>query len=377
MKISVKMIDTAFSGQRCYTHARGAFAPDGFGVITTQPLRLSGSDIFYGVHVLKTSDGGESWSDIMPCKNLGRQSLADGSERVIADGTPFYHKKSGKILLIGTEVFYENDEAAGPRESRALYSIYDRESGEFSELRTFELPQLGDEYFCCVCGSTQCFEEESGDILLPVMHYSLRTAENLWQGFISSSVIRAGFDGERLYFKEIGAPLTLNIPRGLYEPSIMRFGGKYYLCMRGDTDGYIASSSDGLNFGEPRALVFDDGESVGNYNTQQHWIRLQDKLFLVYTRRGANNDHVFRHRAPLFIAEVDTEKLCLIRHTERVAVECRGARLGNFGCAEVGENLARVIVSEWMQGPNGGGESYKECMKYGSNNSIFISEISL
>ena len=33
------------------------------------------------------------------------------------------------------------------------------------------------------------------------------------------------------------------------------------------------------------------------------------KLWLVYTRRAGNNDHVFRHRAPLFVAEFDTDKL--------------------------------------------------------------------
>ena len=37
-------------------------------------------------------------------------------------------------------------------------------------------------------------------------------------------------------------------------------------------------------------------------------MKLKDKLFLIYTRRGLNNDHVFRHRAPLVMAEFDEEK---------------------------------------------------------------------
>ena len=53
-------------------------------------------------------------------------------------------------------------------------------------------------------------------------------------------------------------------------------------------------------------------------------------MFLVYTRKGANNDHVFRHRAPLFIAQVDPGEAALIRSTERILVPERGARLGNF-----------------------------------------------
>ena len=47
MKIELQRIATGFQGEFCYTHARGAAAPDGRAVITTQPLRLTGSDIFY------------------------------------------------------------------------------------------------------------------------------------------------------------------------------------------------------------------------------------------------------------------------------------------------------------------------------------------
>ena len=47
MNISVSKISTSFKGDYCFTHARAAFRPDGFGILTTQPLRLSGSDIFF------------------------------------------------------------------------------------------------------------------------------------------------------------------------------------------------------------------------------------------------------------------------------------------------------------------------------------------
>jgi len=112
---------------------------------------------------------------------------------------------------------------------------------------------------------------------------------------------------------------------------------------------------------------FDDGRDLGNYNTQQHWVTHSNGLFLVYTRRGANNDHVFRHRAPLFMAQVDPEKLCVIRETEQILVPERGARLGNFGVTDVSENETWVTVSEWMQ-PHG-------VEKYGSDGSVFIARI--
>jgi len=66
----------------------------------------------------------------------------------------------------------------------------------------------------------------------------------------------------------------------------------------------------------------DDGGELGSYNTQTHWLTLGDRLYLVYTRRGANNDHIPRHRAPLFIARFDPDRPCVIRDSERIAVIC-------------------------------------------------------
>jgi len=67
----------------------------------------------------------------------------------------------------------------------------------------------------------------------------------------------------------------------------------------------VTSGTDGLHFDPPKPWKFDDGADLGSYNTQAHWAQHGDKLYLVYTRKGAKNDHVFRHRAPLFMAEVD------------------------------------------------------------------------
>ena len=108
-------------------------------------------------------------------------------------------------------------------------------------------------------------------------------------------------------------------------------------------------------------------QPLGNYNTQQHWVTHSEGLFLVYTRRGANNDHVFRHRAPLFMAQVDPERLAVLRETERILVPERGARLGNFGVTQVSPDETWVTVAEWMQ-PKG-------CEKYGSDGSVWVARI--
>ena len=67
------------------------------------------------------------------------------------------------------------------------------------------------------------------------------------------------------------------------------------------------------------------------------------------------------------MAQVDTEKLAVIRDTEVILVPERGARLGNFGITEVSPKETWVTVSEWMQ-PEG-------VEQYGSDGSVYVAKI--
>ena len=147
------------------------------------------------------------------------------------------------------------------------------------------------------------------------------------------------------------------------------------MTLRSDEFGAVAKSADGLHYTDLQLWKWDDGSLVDTYNTQQHWLTLEDELYLVYTRRGADNDHVFRHRAPLFIAEFDPERMCVIRATERIAVPERGARLGNFGCFSVSDSESYVIAAEWMQTTEPDCFNRRRCMEYGSDHSIFVAKI--
>jgi hypothetical protein len=189
------------------------------------------------------------------------------------------------------------------------------------------------------------------------------------------TVAHCGFDGKKLSLQKHGNELAVaDKTRGLHEPSLTRFGGEYFLTIRNDQRGYVTRSKDGLNYEPIQTWKFDDGADLGNYNTQQHWVTHSDGLFLVYTRRGAKNDHVFRHRAPLFMAQVDPQRLRVIRRTERILVPERGARLGNFGVTHVSADETWVTVSEWMQtwGPN---YILPLNNKHGSNGSVFVARI--
>ena len=374
MKIDVSKIATEFNSERCYVHARGVMRPGGFGIITMQKLELSGSDLFYGIEMIKTVDGGETFTEPVLCEGLRRRYFADGTSEVMCDATPFYHEKTGKIILIGHLAIYGADDkgCSATKERSTVYAVYDDKKGDFSSFKTVEMPKTeNNEYFSSGSGCSQIYEEENGDLLIPFYYQSYENAFVLNKLQFAASVMRCSFDGETISVSEIGNRLTVDVPRGICEPSVIKFKDAYYLALRNDVTGYLSKSKDGIHYEKPVELCFDNGENLGNYNTQQHWLVGGGRLWLVYTRRAGNNDHVFRHRAPLFIAELDTESMRVIRDTEKIAVPERGARLGNFGCQSYSDNIGYVFAAEWMQGDNG----LSGCMKYGSDNSIFISRI--
>lgn len=369
----VQIVRNGYDRQTCWVQTRaGLLPPDGV-VMTTQKLRLTGSDIFYAIHSCHSEDGGRTWSEPVEQAAFAPRYREDGSYFYVSDFWPQWHAASGTLLGTGHTPLYKDDELVGtgyPR--RPAYAVYDAASQAWQLWRELDVP---DWFYSSGAGCVQRVDLPDGDILLPLYRRSPQSAADAWHTCAAVVVVRCRFDGETLSYVEHGNELTVEVPRGLCEPSLAQFGGRFFLTLRNDVRGYVATSDDGLHFGPVQPWTFDDGEELGNYNTQQHWLTFDGALCLVYTRRGANNDHVFRHRAPLFMAEVDPERRCVIRSTERIVVPERGARLGNFGTTPVSGNEGWVVVSEWMQTNPPKPTDCTVCERYGSDNAIFISRI--
>ena len=140
MNISWQTIKTDFAGETCFTHARGVILENGFGLLTTQPLRLSGSDVFYGMYISTTNDGGNTWSELRPSATLVRRDMGGGFQLALCDATPMLHKKTGKILLIGHYAAYLNDEMMpDPRPRHATYAVYNEREQDFSPFEIIEM----------------------------------------------------------------------------------------------------------------------------------------------------------------------------------------------------------------------------------------------
>lgn len=380
LNIELERINTGFDGSSgfCYVHARMAVAPDGFAVLTTQKLRMKGCDAFRGIEATSREAGGE-WGPIVAEPGLARRKWDVGNpdveaELAMCDGTPFYHHKTGKFLIVGHCALYDKNDnlLAGIHARATTWSVYDRGKG-WRGLGMLEMPP---NFLNSGAGCVQMVELEDGSLLIPAYRVHTENEEIYKQHISGAFVMRCSFDGDTLKYVEHGNILEKETGRGFGEPSIVRINGKFFLTLRNDDTTYVATSTDGLHFGEPQEWLFDDGTPLGSYNTQEHWITGKNALYLVYTRRTPNNNHIFRHRAPLFIAEVDQETCRVIRSTEQIAVPERGARLGNFGCCQCDDGTAIITAAEWMQTNPPDPYDYRVCMKYGSDNSIWIAKVS-
>ena len=384
MNVDYKLVlDSAFEGYDRETEwfqPRVATVPDGRIVLTMTKSVLWGSDIFSGIYYSISADGGKNWTAPELISNLEMKKLPDGYKEAPADFQGKYHQASGKLLYTGGTACYEPGErgAVSVTESHPRYFAYntfDPQANRWSNWQRVEMPDKN-QFYWGIASCCQRVDLDNGDILQPVYGISHDGIKgNAWTACYYATVVKCRFDGNELKYVEHGDILSIDVPRGFCEPSLTRSGNYFYLTLRNDVRGYVARSKDGLHFAKPIPWKFDDGCELGSYNTQQHWLTHNDRLFLSYTRKGANNDEVIRHRAPLFLAEVDPEKMSVIRETERIVVPNNGAQLGNFGTANISPNESWVVTSEVMHGDAKDPMNLELTEKRGANNRVYLARI--
>ncbi|MDD5678031.1 MAG: sialidase family protein [Kiritimatiellae bacterium] len=350
--ITRDVLSEGSDGRTQWFQPRAAILPPNSAVIMMTRSILSGSDLFTAIQSMQSDDGGRTWSKpVAHPATLGRHLEPEGTEVVPCDMTPAWHAASGKLLATGHTCRYLNGKHAPPPQRRETpYAIYDPDTRAWSPWRHLDLPDRDGKFFNAGAGCTQRVDLANGDILLPIYFIPRAATHDSRHNCYYATVVRCGFDGATLRYLEQGDELTCPDPRGFCEPSLVRFQGLFYLTLRNDVRGYVTVGEDGLHFQPPRPWTFDDRQELGSYNTQQHWVAHSEGLFLVYTRRGADNDHVIRHRAPLFMARVDTERLCVLRETERILLPEKGAQFGNFGTVNASADESWVTDAEGLQG---------------------------
>jgi hypothetical protein len=336
-------------------HPRGCMVPGANGGATflMNLQEIGGSDYFGPVHCCESNDRGKTWTKPAPIPALDRDPVKGhpGLQAGVCDVTPQYHPQTGTVLALGHVVFYRGPRfAKGDQLARyPVYAVRDK-AGQWSERKILKWDDpRGSEIYTNNCG--QRFVMPNGDIMM-----SFTFGANKQPRMVAG--VRCAFDGSELTIREVGPPLKNQVGRGLLEPSITRFQDRFFMTIRAeDGHGYVAVSPDGLNYKRQTAWAFDDGTPIGMSTTQQHWLTHSDALFLVYTRKDQTNANVIRWRSPLWVAQVDPEKLCLIRETEQVVLPLVGdgvnnpnqvALMGNFAVTNVSPQESCITVGEWM-----------------------------
>lgn len=335
-------------------------------------MQLVGNDCG-PLHYITTTDQGRTWSPPFESQNLS--SIRRGTNLYeIVSLYPFYHKASKRTVGIGptgfvkdasTDIKYNKYKMThycySEKFKRGLgFAVWNEKMQDFGPWSRIDLP---DDDFVSLCMfPSQMHECEDGTILCPYYAQPKGCNNNktevpfgaIWK----VGVLRLKLDKDKVDIVEIGTPIGENRRGGLCEPSIVEYQGQYLMTIRseygvpeGKHDGmmYYSISTDGLNWQQPKPWKWNDGEIIETAQTQQHWLKVKDDLYLVYTRKSDLSNGVFRWRAPLWVARVDADSLRLIRESEQVVFPEKGARMGNFSVATINDNEAWVVVGEWLQ----------------------------
>jgi hypothetical protein len=167
--------------------------------------------------------------------------------------------------------------------------------------------------------------------------------------YYSKSMIALAVGNGQFVPLHISNSWTNNTGRGLYEPHIAEYRGKFYMTGRAeDGRGYLMVSHDrGWSWDEPVPWKWDNGEIISMDQTMTKLLAHSDGLVLVYTRIRDDNEKTFRHRAPLHIADLDPETLTLKRTTERIIVPNKGMCVGTFWVWPINQQESYVVTAEW------------------------------
>ena len=345
------------SSEPCWFHPAVTRLHDGRWFATMQ--KINGSDHYGAPMFAVSSDRGATWT--APAEIPAFRSRA-------LPGMPFvegvadvrcFTMQDGSVAVFGCTTFYtakgaaawDKQTACTPPPGRAVYAIWSPENGRWSERGLLALPGVER---TCRTACTQAVLSGRDRIILPIYLDSGETCD-----YFGSTAPR--FAAQTAIYRKRGTALEyiaqsnlLELPklRGCIEPSAVRLtDGTYAVTLRAE-DGcmYRAVSDDALGWRDLRAWRWEDGTAIATDSTQQHWLTLGKRVFLVYTRNDGSNGHIMRFRAPLCIAEADVESAVLVRASEKTVFPRRNVNgvevlYGNFHCTQLSADQALVTDS--------------------------------
>ena len=229
--------------------------------------QLTGNDVG-PQHWIHTSDLGRTWSPPMESQNLlGIPRGEEVFEKPLF--WLFHHRRSGRLFAIGATHFMRDAgkgsgykmETIDEGDSKGLHpntmgwSEWDFKRGDFLPWKPITMSPHIQKYHR-IWPRAQ-FETEDGSILVPMYG-----RENTASPFTTVVVARITVGEKDLELTELGGTLRNDTARGIGEPCIIRFDGKFYISIRHDNCSYVSVSDDGLNYAPLRQWTFDSFSTV-------------------------------------------------------------------------------------------------------------------
>ena len=353
VKVTQLEFDNFNTGKNSLFHPAVTPLKDGRWLATVQ--KVMNSDFYGEPEYTISSDQGKSWSKLQKIDALNYRKLPDSKFiEAVADNRPFT-LQNGSVVVFGCKTHYTEKGRAGNDPANqpyipaqfTYYSIWDPATGKWSDRMKLDLPGL--KHYRAAC--TQAVLLDDDKIIVP--HY-LSADQTLGElgtpkkfGVLTAIY---QYKNGKLHFLRRSRIMTNNVKRGLIEPSIVQLPDKSYALTIRAEDGmmYCAFSKDAVDWSEPTAWCWDDGTKIRTSSTQQHWVTLNDRVFLVYTRfDGTNFPLPLRFRGPLYMAEAVPGKAILLRNSEVVVFPRKNlngmeGRYGNFHCTQLSKDKALI-----------------------------------
>ena len=251
-----------FDGKTC--KIQPSIATDGKGTVLLawQNLLLTGSDVFYGESMAKSTDGGKTFAPGVVQKIFA--DTWEGKIRTTYYGTVNYSKRNRRWYGLGAAQRYVNDKVPmlksvdGRPATFPMYYTVDPEKGAFTSRHELQVPFK----YARTLPFGQKLECDNGDLLVP---FYVIPPQNDGNHKSYCVVTRCRFEGDMLKVVSAGTPLADDAyPRGIGEPSLAKLNGKYYLTLRTDVQGLWAESDDG---GRSRSRVRGAGTTARSSKT--------------------------------------------------------------------------------------------------------------
>lgn len=363
--------------QSSFFHPKACAYPGNFQSYLLTLQNISGSDYYDEVKYTTLNKNWTNGKNPIQLPGFERKRLGNDLYEGICDVVPELHKPTDSVIAMGVNVYYRGGKLYEPYTEffngdksclrrYPVYAVMNSKHQWIAQRKRLEYPEFED----CSIYTSNCSQRQvlpNGKIIIPVTFGYFGRHDRL------ATTLLCDFDGREIFVIKRGSILELPINRGLLEPSIVLYQNRFFLTLRAeDGHGYLSASEDGLNWNPIKAWSWEDGTGLTMSTTQQHWLRLGGKLYLVYTRQNGENHNVTRWRAPLLIAEFNTEKLCLKKTTEQIVFPMRPhpenpesiGMMGNFHPLELSETEAIITVGEGHPKMNYRGDTLLAHLKY-------------